>query len=1058
MFTKATRGTLRSVVRGSAALAAFLATTAVTSSVAYAKGLDVCTVYATTDSNVINDVKKKLDDTKLFNSVTNIDGGPGAPAAATLANCQAVLVYADSTRGFSYPAAVGDALAAYADQGGGVVVVNPYYTSYSYNNIYSANWDKYMLIENGSISYVSTSALGTTDMTHPVMRGISKIATTGSRCYVRSGVTSGTVRAAASAKIVASWSDGNAMVVVGTPNGKLRVDLNFSAYSSDAGTNGCYDPSSDASKLIANALMFVANTVKVTPQPVDFGTVPQGTLSVPMAVDVSNTGTEAVTLTGGVLAPTGVFTVAPVTYPQTLNPGEKLTLTVTALPTQPSRQTATYTITQLGTGTSPIVVNLTVLGQGPVFDIQPPTIDFGGILAGKTAQPITVTVTNVGGGYLSLNPTPSLTDNTNFGLDKLPTPLPTLIGAGGSVTFEVKFTPSAENQFSTALRVPYSINGVNSNASVTVKGSMGKPKIQVPISVVLSPVRVNQLGPDQQITVTNVGLAELNISALTFTGGDAGDFAVVSMPPLKVAPITGVSVLKIACNPKMSGLRQSTLSINSDDPATPTATIAISCKGTVANFAANPEKIDFNGTQTAGSCSTAQNVVLSNSGSDALRILSIGMTGMNPGSFKYTLPPGARAVPPMSTYTIPVQFCPVDIGAQAASLTIATDLMTGHTAQVPLTGTGTGPQVVLDQGSVDFGAVYIKTISGAKQVKITNNGDQPLVFGKSSVTPAMPAGVFTVSGLPLEGTILKKGDPAIVLNITAAPLTAIAQSGEIAINVNDQIKMGIVRIPLAVTGVQANIAVSPMMMTFPVTIIGTTSMEQTLTVTNTGAAALTGIALSVVGTNAGDFLTSGMAPAMLGNGQSATFKIFFKPTGNGARNAIIAVNANGLTAPTQVKVDGNGKLLTISCTPEEKDLGKITVGTSTTLKVVCTNSDTAPIDYVASFSDNLDDWAVDPATGTLPAASGTDQGIVSLNITFTPTGTGNRTTTMTVKTKDGLAIGTINLDGTGTMMLKPPIDGMGGCTYSGRGPAQTGTLVLLVMALGTLLLRRRRFV
>mgnify|MGYP002138543023 CR=1 FL=1 len=133
----------------------------------------------------------------------------------------------------------------------------------------------------------------------------------------------------------------------------------------------------------------------------------------------------------------------------------------------------------------------------------------------------------------------------------------------------------------------------------------------------------------------------------------------------------------------------------------------------------------------------AQNVVITNSGTDTLRILSVSMTGTNPGSFKYTLPMSKGVPPSGGTYTVTVQFCPVDIGAQSASLTIATDLMSGHTAKIPLTGTATGPQVTVSPGNLDFGAVYIKTTSASKQIMITNTGDQPLVFGKSTVTPAM---------------------------------------------------------------------------------------------------------------------------------------------------------------------------------------------------------------------------------------------------------------------------------------------------------------------------------
>ena len=46
-----------------------------------------------------------------------------------------------------------------------------------------------------------------------------------------------------------------------------------------------------------------------------------------------------------------------------------------------------------------------------------------------------------------------------------------------------------------------------------------------------------------------------------------------------------------------------------------------------------------------------------------------------------------------------------------------------------------------------------------------------------------------------------------MLDVVAGPLTAMQQSGEISIIVNDQVKMGNLRIPLSVTGVQADLKV-----------------------------------------------------------------------------------------------------------------------------------------------------------------------------------------------------------------------------------------------------------
>ncbi len=1042
-------GTLRHCLAWAAALTVFGAASA-----AMAAGPKACVVYACSDSSATGDIKSKLDGTKLFDSVTMIDAGSSAPSDSTLAKCDTVLVFGDVNRGgFSDPTGVGNALAAYIEKGGGVVVALPMYGGYYYNSPTGTNWSKYQLIDNSSsMSYVSKKTLGTKD-THAVLSGITKIETNGSTCRERSSVAASTIRAGA--KIVASWNDGNGMIITGFPGGRPRIDLNIYPVSSDIGYYGCYDSASDTAKLIANSMVYVASPLRANPSPADFGEVPV-LGSADLSVDFENQGSSPITVGSADLSPAGVFTVETIVFPKTLNPGDKLTIKATAKPTAAGQASAIYTLTPSTPNVAPGVVQLTVKGLGPRYDAQPSQIDFGGIAVGMTAPVVTVNVTNTGGGYLGYT-SASVDDATNFALESVPGA--TLLGSGAGVSFDVKFKPTLEKAYSTNVRVAYSINGVNYSGIVTVRASYGKPKIVAPSSLVLSPVRVGGTGPDQIITVQNTGQADLSISNLQFISGDVSDFAVVTMAsmmsPFKVATAS-TGDIKVQCKPSVQGVRQAVLEITSNDPslAMGKTNIAVSCRGTVANFELIGDKIDFMGTQQTGTCSSTQYVTIKNTGTDSLKILSLGFTGANASSFKHTAP-ATRTVPGGGgTFVIPVQFCPVDIGSQTADLEIATDFKTGHVAKVPLTGTASGPKVVVTPGNLDFGAVYIKTTSTSKQIKITNEGDKDLVFGKSVLTPAM--GAFKVSGFPTEGKILKKGDPAIVLDVVAGPLTAMQQSGEISIIVNDQVKMGNIRIPLSVTGVQAELKVDPMMMTFPLTIIGLRSQELTLNVTNTGSAPLTGLDLSVSGTASADYVVNGDRTVVLAPGASAPFKVAFKPTGNGTRSAILVVNAAGLMSPVQVKLDGTGKLLTISCSPDDKNLGMVRMGEMAELKVICRNSDASDIDFVTGFSENQDDWSVDPATGKLPAGTPTEEGLVTLAITFKPTATGPRTTVLSIKTKEGLAIGSINLDGTGLPMPKEKPPEMTGCSTSGRATSPAGTLITLLLGAGTLLFRRRR--
>jgi len=220
-------------------------------------GVKVASVYCSSDGTVQSDFKLKLDNLHLFSRVDNIDMSATAPTLLTLQQYDAVIVWADLSRGgCSDPNSNGNVLAQYADGGGGVVLVNPYYIGNTYSNVYSTTWDKYTLIEKGGMTYVSSSHLGSVDAMHPVVRGITKIEASGSRCYQRASATGAAIRSGAT--VIATWADGNAMVVAGTPMGKPRVDINMYAFSTDIGSSGCYDASTDVPKLIGNALLWVA--------------------------------------------------------------------------------------------------------------------------------------------------------------------------------------------------------------------------------------------------------------------------------------------------------------------------------------------------------------------------------------------------------------------------------------------------------------------------------------------------------------------------------------------------------------------------------------------------------------------------------------------------------------------------------------------------------------------------------------------------------------------------------------------------------------------------------
>lgn len=1035
-----------------------------TASTAHAGG-KIASVFCSSDFTIQSDVKRKLEDLKVFDKIDAVDMGSSVPALATLQQYDAVLMWSDVSRsGCGDPNGIGNVMAQYIDSGGGVVMMLPYYLNYSSYSISGDFYARYALVNQaGSMSNYRGVSLGTKTEMHPVLEGISTVGTPGGTCYQRSSLSASDLRNGG--RIVANWSDGRGMVVVGSPGGHNRVDFNMYTPSSDL-SSGCLDAKSNAYSLIANALIWVSNPLRAQPSTVDFGDVPATTTSLPSNVQVVNTGKDPITLSAGSLSPASSEFVVTLTggasFPVILKKDEVLNLEVVAKPAGPGKRTTSYKLDTTTPGAFGIAIPLSVNGIGPKYQVDPQVINFGGLPVGSMPRSQVVTISNAGGGFLVLKSAPTLADTTNFTLVNVPM-TPISLAYGAPISFEVKFNPTMERVHGTTLSILYN-DGIDRTATINISGSYGKPKIGVPTgTIAMTPVRVNAKGPEMPLTVTNSGLADLTISSVMFTGANPGEFSVLNMPtmgaPIVVKPNGGSENLRLQCNPTVTGLRAATLNITSDDPMTAVATVTLNCNGVVANFDLSPMKVDFMPAQQTGQCSAATEVVIKNSGTDALRVLSIGFMGANAASFSQPYTSGRFVPGTNGQLSIPVKFCPKDIGMQTADLVITTDYMAGHVAKVPLTGIATGPKIVATPGAIDFGPIYLRATSPTQTIELKNEGDQPLIFGKSTLTPAAAMGPFKVLAFPAEGTKLNKGDPPLKLEVSVTPQMAQQYNGEIAIGINDLVQGGTLKIPLSAVGTQAEISVSPKMLTFQQTTVGLRSAPQIVTVTNTGKAPLTNIDIKIINTNYADFHADLSAVPMmpLPAGQKFEIPVELRPQTAGSKTAILVITAAGLMSPEQVKLDGSAKQLVLTCSPDEKNFGTVPAGQTKTEKITCRNSDNNDINFVAAVTDFVDEWQIAPTEGTIPAAQGSEDGLISLQVTFAPTGQGERTTQLILRTKEGLTLATISLDGKGGVMPKDKMM-MQGCAYSATSTnsRSLGSLFAVALAACALLLRRRR--
>jgi len=195
----------------------------------------------------VADVKNKLFSTGLFSKVDVFDGSAATPTLAQLNAYDAVLVTNDAA--WASGIALGNVMAQYVDGGGGVVQ-SVFTTAGSGGSNLAGSWTAgYNCITFGPATSGTVATLGAiTNQNHPTMIGVETF--NGGSISFRpngTGITPG-------ATLIASWSDGKPLVVVGPMVN--RCDLGFYPPSSD-GQPGCWVSSTDGLKLLANSLLYV---------------------------------------------------------------------------------------------------------------------------------------------------------------------------------------------------------------------------------------------------------------------------------------------------------------------------------------------------------------------------------------------------------------------------------------------------------------------------------------------------------------------------------------------------------------------------------------------------------------------------------------------------------------------------------------------------------------------------------------------------------------------------------------------------------------------------------
>jgi len=513
----------------------------------------------------------------------------------------------------------------------------------------------------------------------------------------------------------------------------------------------------------------------------------------------------------------------------------------------------------------------------------------------------------------------------------------------------------------------------------------------------------------QNVVLTNTGSATLSIQSIAITGTDPTDFA---LSPSSTCGSTlaaaSTCTISVTFTPSAAGVRTAQVTITDNAPGSPQS-VTLTGTGTQAAVTLSASSLTYSIPIDVGQKSVAQTVTLTNSGTDTLTFSSITVAGDYVESNDCLNPPANLA--PNASCHISVTFEPTATGKRSGTVTI-NDNAPDTPQSIGLTGYGVIPTATLAPTSLTYASQLVNSAAPSQSVTITNSGSGPLLITSISITGAN-TGDFaqtntcgTQVGTGASCTITVTFTPTAVGNRSAAVTVIDNNNG---VNGNPDV------VTLSGVGIAPVASLSSTSLDFGNQSIGTTSAAQTVTLNNTGTAALT---VASIVSSSGEFgqSSSGCTPKVAA-GASCTITVTFTPSLSGTQNGTITItdNNNGTAGSTQtISVTGVGAAASITLTPSTLNFGNQTVGTKS-------NPQTVTVTNTGSGADTINNIAATPSTNfaetdTCPRSPGglAASATCTVTVTFTPTAGGQYNGSLQIADTSAGSPHTASLSGMGS--------------------------------------------
>jgi hypothetical protein len=517
------------------------------------------------------------------------------------------------------------------------------------------------------------------------------------------------------------------------------------------------------------------------------------------------------------------------------------------------------------------------------IQVIPEALDFGSVAVGKQVSHAAAVVNN---SKTLVTLTKASISDTEFSISGLQFPLSLHPGQksnfmiwykGGSRTGKARGTLSFNGKPGSPNLVVLTASTGSSNPQLTVSSA----------SHDFGNVTVDTVA-NAALTLTNSGAANLTISHLAVSG--KGFEASTNKAPTTV-PAGGNVVVGLSFSPSTSGNFSGALAISSDDPNTPTATVALAGTATnqsIGKLIATPAALNFNNVHVGSTASAV--TTLKNVGTGNVTLSQINLSGSGFSTSGIATP---VLVVPGESLTLTVKYSPVTTKATSGDISLVS--AQGGITSVSVSGTVSQSALTLSPASINFGSA-VTGVANTQTVQISNPGTVAVTITAANISGAG----FSASGLALPLT-LSAGKTA-PFNVQFDPKSAGAATGNLSL-VSDATNPPSA-IALSGAGVAAglSLAVNPSNVSFGNVNVGSTA-SRSVTITNTGNS---NVAISKEALTGANLSLSGGSAVTLSPSQSITVTVQYSPTTAVSTSGTLAIASNATVAPPAIPVSGTG--------------------------------------------------------------------------------------------------------------------------------------------------------